>query len=219
MVNNRSNYINLYPSIDALQEFKVQTGNYSAEYGGNAGANVNLQLRSGTNQFHGSVFEFLRNDNLDARGYFRPAPFSKDLLRRNQFGAVFTGPIRRDKTFFMLDYEGVRSSRESAGTNIVMTPAQRRAISPPTLASSAIRSTISPSRKHHPGQPAQSGLREPDQHYTPLPNTSGTVNYNGVTVGQLTIDQGIVRLDQYFPTKTRCSSITSIPPATFPISI
>ena len=92
IVNNRSNYINLYPSIDALQEFKVQTGNYSAEYGGNAGANVNLQLRSGTNHFHGSVFEFLRNDKLDARDFFRPAPFSKDLLRRNQFGAVVQRP-------------------------------------------------------------------------------------------------------------------------------
>ena len=97
-MNNRSNYINLYPSIDALQEFKVQSGNYSAEYGGNAGANVNMQLRSGTNQFHGSLFEFLRNDKLDARGYFRPAPFPKDVLRRNQFGAVVqrSDPPRQD---------------------------------------------------------------------------------------------------------------------------
>ena len=107
-MNNRSNYINLYPSIDALAEFKVQSGNYSAEYGGNAGPNVNLQLRSGTNQFHGSVFEFLRNDKFDARGYFRPEPFPKDVLRRNQFGAVVSGPIRRDKTFFMVDYEAAR---------------------------------------------------------------------------------------------------------------
>ena len=73
IVNNRSNYINLYPVDRRAPEFKVQSGNYSAEYGGNAGANVNLQLRSGTNQFHGSLFEFLRNDKLDARGYFRPA--------------------------------------------------------------------------------------------------------------------------------------------------
>lgn len=67
MVNNRSNYINLYPSIEAVQEFKVQSGNYTAEYGGNAGPNLNLQLRSGTNQLHGTLFEFLRNDRLDAR--------------------------------------------------------------------------------------------------------------------------------------------------------
>src|ERR1043166_436629 len=126
MVNNRSNYINLYPSIEAVQEFKVQSGNYSAEYGGNAGPNVNVQLRSGTNQFHGTLFEFLRNDHLDARGYFRPEPFPKDVLRRNQFGAVVSGPIRRDRTFFMFHYEAARASRESASTNIVFTPAQRQ---------------------------------------------------------------------------------------------
>ena len=91
LVNNRSNYVTLYPSIDALQEFKVQSGNYSAEYGGNAGANINLQLRSGTNQWHGSAFEFLRNNAFDARGYFRPSPLPQDVLRRNQFGAVVLG--------------------------------------------------------------------------------------------------------------------------------
>src|SRR4051812_32316353 len=125
-VNNRANFVNFYPSIDALQEFKVQSGNYSAEYGGNAGANINLQLRSGTNQFHGSVFEFLRNNALDARGYFRPEPLPKDILRRNQFGAVLAGPVRKDKTFFMLDYEGQRTLIERAGTSVVLTPAQRQ---------------------------------------------------------------------------------------------
>src|SRR5262249_32869134 len=102
MGNNRANYINRYHSIEAIQEFKGQSGSYSAEYGGNAGPNVNLQLRSGTNQLHGTVFEFLRNDRLDARGYFRPQPFPKDVLRRNQFGAVVSGPIRRDRTFLMV---------------------------------------------------------------------------------------------------------------------
>src|SRR2546430_8574993 len=102
-VNNRHNFVNFYPSIDAIQEFKVQSGNYSAEYGGNAGANINVQLRSGTNQFHGAAFEFLRNNALDARGFFRPRPLPKDILHRNQFGAVLAGPVRKDKTFFMLD--------------------------------------------------------------------------------------------------------------------
>src|SRR5206468_3556181 len=108
-VNNRHNFVNFYPSIDAIQEFKVQSGNYSSEYGGNAGANINVQLRSGTNQFHGAAFEFLRNNALDARGYFRPRPLPKDILHRNQFGAVVAGPVRKDKTFFMLDYEGQRT--------------------------------------------------------------------------------------------------------------
>lgn len=202
IVNNRSNYINLYPSVDALQEFKVQTGNYSAEYGGNAGANVNLQLRSGTNQLHGSMFEFFRNDKLDARNLFRPTPFAKDLLRRNQFGAVLSGPIRHDKTFFMMDYEGVRSSRESAGTNIVMTPAQRQGdfsaftgvISDP-LNNQPFPKNVIPTARLNPVSVRLINA------YTPLPNTAGTVNYSGVSVGQLTMDQGIVRLDQYISNK------------------
>ncbi len=199
MVNNRSNYINLYPSIEALEEFKVQSGNYSAEYGGNAGPNVNLQLRSGTNRFHGSLFEFFRNDSLDARGYFRPAPFPKDVLRRNQFGAVVSGPIRRDKTFFMADYEAVRSTREAAGTNIVFTPAQRQGDF--SAFAGVIRDPLN-------GQPLAGNIIPQGRlnpvsvnlinTYVPLPNTSGTVNYSGVTVGRLTMDQGLARIDQYF---------------------
>jgi Carboxypeptidase regulatory-like domain/TonB-dependent Receptor Plug Domain len=84
MVNNRHNYVNLYPSIDAIQEFKVQTGNYAAQYGGNAGSNVNIQIKSGTNEFHGDVFEFIRNDAVDARNYFIPAPIPKNVLKQNQ---------------------------------------------------------------------------------------------------------------------------------------
>jgi hypothetical protein len=199
IVNNRSNYINLYPSIDALAEFKVQSGNYSAEYGGNAGPNVNLQLRSGTNQFHCSVFEFLRNDKLDARGYFRPEPFPKDVLRRNQFGAVVSGPIRRDKTFFMVDYEAARASRESPGTSIVFTPAQRQGNFSGTstiildpLNNQPFPNNLIPTTRLNPVSVNLINT------YTPQPNTSGSVNYSGVTVGRLTMDQGIARIDQYF---------------------
>ncbi|HYM11194.1 MAG TPA: TonB-dependent receptor [Bryobacterales bacterium] len=200
MVDNRSNYVNLYPIIDALQEFKVQTSNYSAEYGGNAGANTNLQLRSGANQLHGSAWEFLRNDKLDARSYFRPAPFPKDRLKRNQFGTVVSGPIRKDKTFFMVAYEGVRAVQESAGTSIVLTPAQRlgdfsATASPvidPFTGSAFPGNTIPKSRLN----PVSANLIN---QYMPLPNTSsGAVNYSGVTQGHLATDQGAVRVDQYF---------------------
>jgi outer membrane receptor protein involved in Fe transport len=177
----------------------VQSGNYSAEYGGNAGPNVNLQLRSGTNQFHGSVFEFLRNDKLDARGYFRPEPFPKDVLRRNQFGAVFSGPIRRDRTFFMVDYEANRASRESPGTNIVLTPAQRQGDFSATT--TVIRDPLT--NQPFPGNIIPQNRLNPVSvnlinTYMPLPNTTGSVNYTGVTVGRLTMDQGIARIDQYF---------------------
>jgi len=199
MVNNRSNYVTLYPIIDALQEFKVQSGNYTAEYGGNAGANVNLQVKSGTNQFHGSVYEFFRNNALDARSYFRPEPFPKDILRRNQFGAVVSGPIRKDKTFFLLGYEGIRSVSESGATAIVLTAAQRMGdfSATPTpiidpLSGSPFPNNIIPSNR------INSVSASIVNQYMPLPNTSGTTNYSGVTQGRLGTDQGIVRVDHSF---------------------
>src|SRR5262245_53841632 len=124
-VNNRAPFVNFYPSVDAIQEFKVQSSNYSAEYGGQSGANINVQLRSGTNEFHGSLFEFLRNDKIDARGYFAHAPLPKPVLRRNQFRAVIAGPVQKNKLFAMLGYEGVREKRQSASTAIVMPLAMR----------------------------------------------------------------------------------------------
>ena len=94
--------------VDAIEEFSVLTSNYSAEYGRTSGGVVNAITRSGTNQFHGSVYEFLRNSALDARNFFDGVipPF-----RRNQFGADAGGPIRKDKTFIFGDYEGIRQSK------------------------------------------------------------------------------------------------------------
>jgi hypothetical protein len=94
--------------VEAIQEFSVLTSNYSAEYGKTSGGVVNAISRSGTNQFHGSVYEFLRNSALDAPGFFEgdtPPPF-----RQNQFGASGGGPIRKDRTFVFGDYEGIRRS-------------------------------------------------------------------------------------------------------------
>ena len=71
-LNNRGNNLFMYPSVDAVEEFKVQATNYTAEYGGHAGANVQLQLKSGTNSFHGAVFDYMRNDAMDARNFFAP---------------------------------------------------------------------------------------------------------------------------------------------------
>ena len=94
--------------VDAIQEFSVLTSNYSAEYGKTAGGVVNAITRSGTNQFHGSAYEFIRNSAVDARNFFdgpTPPPF-----KRNQFGASAGGPIRKDKTFIFGDYESIRQS-------------------------------------------------------------------------------------------------------------
>jgi hypothetical protein len=96
--------------VDAIQEFSVITSNYSAEYGKTSGGVVNAVTRSGTNQFHGSVYEFLRNSALDTRNYF-DAPGSVPPFKRNQFGGAIGGPILKNRTFFFADYEGIRQSK------------------------------------------------------------------------------------------------------------
>ncbi|MBX5494152.1 MAG: TonB-dependent receptor [Bryobacteraceae bacterium] len=95
-------------SPDAVQEFKVQTNNYSAEFGRAAGAVINASIKSGTNEFHGAAWEFLRNTQLNAVGFFKPRENRKPTLNQNQFGAVFGGPIKRERMFFFMDYEGFR---------------------------------------------------------------------------------------------------------------
>ena len=101
----RSNDFNI--PLEAVREFSVQSGSYSAEYGNVAGGVINLQSKNGTNSFHGSLFEFFRNDKLDAANFFSNATGQpKNPLRYNQFGGSAGGPIRRDKTFFFADYQG-----------------------------------------------------------------------------------------------------------------
>jgi hypothetical protein len=94
--------IAIFSSIDDIQEFKVLTYNYSAEFGERAGPTVLVTTKSGSNQFHGSLFEYFRNTDLDARNYFAP---SRNQFNLNQFGGSFGGPIQKDKTYFFLDYQ------------------------------------------------------------------------------------------------------------------
>ena len=102
---NESSYV-IQPPIDAIEEFKVQTNDYSAEFGRGNGAILNAVIKSGSNSFHGDVFEYFRNDALDASPFFIVS--QKPEYKQNQFGATFGGPIQKDKTFFFVDYEGFR---------------------------------------------------------------------------------------------------------------
>jgi Carboxypeptidase regulatory-like domain/TonB-dependent Receptor Plug Domain len=111
----------LSPSIDAIQEFRVQTSNYSAELGTEAGAQINLVTKSGTNHFHGTVYEFLRNDLFDGSNFFSAG--QKPELRQNQFGGTLGGPIHKDKTFFFGSYEGTRIRK--GFTQITLVPNQQ----------------------------------------------------------------------------------------------
>ncbi|MCW5970684.1 MAG: TonB-dependent receptor [Blastocatellales bacterium] len=115
-------------SPDAVQEFKVQTNTYSAEFGRSGGAVINAAYRSGTNQFHGSLWEFHRNTALNAVGFFKPATGEKPPLIRNQFGFTFGGPIIRDRTFFFLDYEGFRQVQKNVVFSTLPTLQQRQGI-------------------------------------------------------------------------------------------
>lgn len=111
------------PSIDDIQEFKLLTGIYQAEYGRSAGGQVVVMTKSGSNAFHGTLFEFLRNQKVDAANYFTLAG-SKPAYRRNNFGGTIGGPIRKDKTFFHFSYEGLRLVQQVAATGTVPTPAE-----------------------------------------------------------------------------------------------
>jgi Carboxypeptidase regulatory-like domain len=115
--------IAILPSIDAIQEFKVLTYNYSAEWGTRAGPTVLVTTKSGTNRFHGSLFEFFRNTKLDAKNYDFGIASPNQKFNLNEFGGALGGAIQKDKTFFFVDYQGKRQRRGIPFTGLVPTPA------------------------------------------------------------------------------------------------
>ncbi len=139
------NQITFQPSINTVQEFKLDNSTFSAEYGRNSGAIVNIATRSGTNEYHGELFEFLRNDALDARNFFDA---TKPPFKRNQFGFNVGGPLNlphfgeggpifsykgKNKTFFFFSYEGLRQRQGLTLTSNVLTDAQRASVTNPTV--------------------------------------------------------------------------------------
>lgn len=118
------NNLVLSPSVDAVQEVSINQTSYDAEFGGKSGGIINVITKSGTNGFHGSVFEFARNSVFDARNFFVPAGQSKPPFKQNQFGVSIGGPIQKDKTFFFLDYEGERVRKSLTDNFTVPTAAE-----------------------------------------------------------------------------------------------
>src|SRR5215813_4286236 len=114
------------PSIEALQEFKIQTNAYSAEFGRSSGAVVNATIKSGTNNIHGSLYEFLRNDHLDANNFFSNALGApKPVRKRNQYGGAAGGPLVKNRTFWFADYEGLREREGVPRVRLVPTAAEK----------------------------------------------------------------------------------------------
>src|SRR5438552_16698347 len=121
--DNVQNQITFQPPIDTLAEYKIDNSSFPAEYGRNSGAIVNLATRSGSNEYQGELFEFFRNNALDARNFFNPvltstgAPNPQAAFKRNDFGASFGGPIKKNKVFFFLAYEGLRQHQSLTVTS------------------------------------------------------------------------------------------------------
>ncbi len=167
------NQITFQPSINTTSEFKIDNSTFSAEYGRSSGSIVNVSTRSGTNRFHGEVFDYFRNEALDARNYFnRAAPFvtgvpsEKAPLKRNNFGASVGGPLWRDHTFFFASYEGLRQHQGILQNSGVLTAAQRAA----TVAG---------------GAPAANALLA----LIPIANDPTGSRFVGFTAGPVQIDQ------------------------------
>jgi hypothetical protein len=130
-----------FPVVDAIEEFRVDTNSYSAEYGRSNGGVIMVNHKAGSNEFHGSVFEFLRNEAINARNLFSTTG-PKPRFRRNQYGFVFGGPIERNKTFFFADYQGTRLQVGTPRISTVPTSLQRRGIfSTPIFDPSTTRQT------------------------------------------------------------------------------
>ncbi len=220
----------LNPSVDAIQEFKLQTSNYSAQFGANAGGLVNMVTKSGSNQIHGSIYDFLRNDKLDAANYFTDqAGAQKTPLHRNQFGGTIGGPIRRDKTFFFFSYEGFRE--QSSMTQFDNFPTQlMRSGNFSELLSLPTPIVIS---DPNTGLPYPGNIIPPNEvlsvmpgylnNYVPLPNRPGLVN-NYVVPGAHSndVNQFIGRLDHRLKENLQLSAhyihdaIHDAPPTTNP---
>lgn len=195
------NYPSLLPMPDAVGEFKVRTGDYSAEYGGFGGANIDYSLKSGTNQFHGGLWEYLSNDALNARNAF--AIGAKPVFRQNQFGGIVSGPAIHNKTFFMVSYQGLRLSNQQVGQGNVPTAAQRNGDLRFAAGGAAVRPFTDPlSGTPFPNNQIPQSRISPTMaailNFFPLPNRTGTPNYQVYETVPNNNDMVLAKIDRYF---------------------
>jgi hypothetical protein len=190
-----------YPIIDGMEEFKLNVNAYSPEYGRSNGGTVMVIGKSGSNAFHGSLFEFFRNEALNARNRFAQ-PGAKPEFRRNQYGATMGGPIQANKTFFFADWQGTRLRTGITRFSVVPTPGQRQGVFTQTIFDPATsprtpfpNNTIDPSRFDTIGAQIL-------KHY-PKPNVAGANNFVRTATEPDNQDQGDFRLDRYLGGKHR----------------
>jgi len=218
IMTNLINTSSIRPSVDAVQEVQIQTGTYPADYGGYMGVQVNLISKAGTNSLHGSLFEFARNNWLDARGFFNSVGQPQAPFRQNQFGFELDGPViipklydGRNKTFFMANYEGLRNSAATASIATELTPLMRQGNFSELLGQAkpvVLHNPFDAAHAAFPGNMIPSNLLSPQAtkalQYLPLPNLSGPLNnYAANVLSGNNTDQTVDRLDQSLGEKIR----------------
>lgn len=204
-----------YPIIDAIEEFRVDTNSYSAEYGRSNGGVIMVNQKSGTNEFHGTLFEFFRHEALNARNLFATTG-PKPRFRRNQYGFVLGGPIQQDKTFFFVAWQGTRQRTGIVRTSTVPSSAQRSgAFAGPIFDPATTRQTPAGfARDPFPGNRIPSDRFDPAAlavvNRYPAPNVFATTgaeatvnNYRRTGTESSASDQFDVRLDRYFGARHR----------------
>lgn len=192
--DNVQNQITFQPPIDTLSEYKIDNSAFPAEYGRNAGAIVNLATRSGSNAYHGELFEFFRNNDLDARNFFNTVTNSKGQFspqapfKRNEFGADFGGPIVKNKVFVFLAYESIRQHQSITVTSIVPSQNDLAAVPSPTAAVKSLLALI----------PAANGVGSGS------PTDPATFNgFTGGTLANVNLNQGSADIDVELRQKDR----------------
>jgi len=182
--DNVQNQITFQPPIDTLAEYKIDNSTFPAQYGRNSGSIVNLATRSGTNDYHGEAFEFFRNNALDARNFFNTRldnkgnPLVQAPFKRNEFGADFGGPIKKNKVFFFLAYEGLRQHQAITVTTTVPSAKQIAAVTSPAV--KKLLTLIPPANLVGSGSPAD----------------STTFNgFTGGTLANVSLNQGSADID------------------------
>lgn len=187
----------LNPSVDDVQEVNIGETSYDAEFGGKSGSVINVITKSGGNALHGSAFEFVRNDIFDAENYFVPSTESKPPFKQNQFGASVGGPIRRNKTFFFLDYEGVRIRQSQTQLFTVPTPLERTG----NFTGSGITVDIPGTKTMFPNDtiPAVDPVAAALLARIPLPSSAAASNnLNETALSPMDANQYNARIDQTF---------------------
>jgi hypothetical protein len=208
--------VRMRPSVEAIEEFRVEAGWYSAELGTQSGAQIVATIRPGTNEFHGTLFHFLRNEKLDARNFFELPTNRKTPLRRNTFGGVVSGPVFRNRTFFTFNGELFRERRSTAGFGIYPSAAMRSGNLTETFFRRADGSLIPiqdlTANTPFPGNqiPASrvSPIAQKLFQFWPNPNLpqasfNGTNNFSGTARNADNDDQYFARIDHNFSDRDR----------------